>query len=117
MAPRSARLRNWQTGLSQSFHPQSDLIQWILDAQWYNWSWEDRFEITRDVEASNVIWVTPSRLGVVLRYACLVDGDKRHACIFIALYDGRVITPDLFRIQTYSEWFREFARNIEEGLL
>ena len=115
MAPRFARLRNWQTGLTRSFHPQSELIQWVLDAQWYNWSWEDRIEITRDVEASNVVWVTPTRLGVTLRFACHVDGDKRHACIFIGLYDNRVITPHLFRIQTYSEWFREFARDIEEG--
>ena len=114
MAPRWAYLRNWRTGRTYPLRPQSRVIQWLLSAQWYNWSWEDRYDITRDVEASNIIWLTPTRLGVNLRFACMVHGDKRHANIFIGLYDRRVIIPDLFRVRTYKSWFQEFARNIDD---
>ena len=114
MAPTYARLQNWRTGRTYPLHPQSEVIQWLLDAQWYNWSYEDRFDITRDINASNVIWLTPTRLGVNLQFACLVEGDKRHANIFIGLYDHRVIVPYWFRIQTYTEWFQDFCRNIDD---
>ena len=114
MAPRWAHLSNWRIGRTYTLRPQSRVIQWLLSAQWYNWSLEDRYDITRDVEASNVIWLTPTRLGVNLRFACMVHGDKRHASIFIGLYDRRIITPDLFRIQTYKTWFQDFARNIDD---
>ena len=118
MAPRWARLRDWRTGRSRPLHPRSRVIQWLLSADWYNWSLEDRYDITDDIEASNVIWLTPSRLGVNLRFACMVHGDKRHADIFIRLYDNRVISPGWFRVQTYKTWFQDFARNIDdEGLV
>ena len=114
MGLRWARLRNWRIGRTYPLRPQSRVIQWLLSAQWYNWSWEDRYDITRDVEASNVVWLTPTRLGVNLRFSCLVHGDKRHANIFIGLYDRRIITPELFRVQTYKSWFQDFARNIDD---
>ena len=114
MGLRWARLRNWRIGRTYPLRPQSRVIQWLLSAQWYNWSWEDRYDIIRDVEASNVVWLTPTRLGVNLRFSCLVHGDKRHANIFIGLYDRRIITPELFRVQTYKSWFQDFARNIDD---
>ena len=114
MAPRWAPLRDWIIGRTYILHPQSEPIQWILDANWYNWSLQDRIEITRDVEASNFVRLTPTRLGARLQFACMVHGDKRHANITIRLYDGRVITPDIFRVQTYKQWFQDFVRNIDD---
>ena len=116
--PKVARLADWQIGPTVALHPQSEVIQWILDGEWYNWDYDHRHDITTDVEASDVIWLTPTRLGVLLTYACLIDGAKSRARVFIALYDNRIITADLFRVQTYQEWFAEFCRNIpESGLI
>ena len=110
-----ANLANWQIGLTKAFNPNDEVIQWILDAEWYNWSYSDRFAITSDVEACDVIWLTPMRLGVRLAFQSNVNGEKRHANIFIRLYDTRIMKAELFQIQTFKEWFAIFIQNIEES--
>ena len=109
-----ARLIDWQTGPTTAHNPQSDVVQWILDAEWFNWSYPHRINISRDVEASSVIWLTPTRLGVFLGYHYIHNGDKSFAKIFVKLYDSRVIKLDLFQLRTYKEWFAEFCSNIED---
>ena len=115
MSVKLANLEDWQIGPTVAVHPQSEAVQFILDANWYNWSYRHRRAITLDVEASDVIWLTPTRLGVFLKYAFMHDGDKSSARIFIALYDRRIMKPDCFQIQTYKEWFATFCKEIEEG--
>lgn len=108
-----AQLQNWLTGATRPVRSDSEVVQWVLDADWFNWGYEQRREITRDVEASPIVWLTPWRLGVHLRYPAVVDNQKISACCFIQLYDTRIMKPDCFRIQTYSEWFADFCKNIE----
>ena len=114
MSAKMATLADWQTGPTRVFHGQSEIIQWILSADWYNWSYEHRENITRDVEASDLIWLTPTRLGVILKYSCLIEGAKSFARIFIALFDRRIMKIELFRLQTYKEWFKIFFQEIDE---
>ena len=113
MEPKLANLANWQIGLTKAFEPQDEVVQWILDAVWYNWPWEDRVDITRGVEASRLVWITPMRLGVRMAFPVTVNGEKRHANIFICLYDRRIMKLECFQMQTYKEWFAGFLRNIE----
>ena len=113
--PKWAILANWQIGPTKAFEPNDEVIQWILDAIWFNWNYQHRIEITRDIEACNVIWLTPMRLGVQMAFISHYNGEKRHANIFIRLYDTRIITPDLFRIQTYKEWFTNFIQDLEDS--
>ena len=109
-----ARLPDWQIGPTIALHPQSEAVQWILDADWYNWSYSHRRNITRDVEASNVIWLAPTRLGVFLGYTFILNGDKSFAKIFITLYDRRIMKLECFQLRTYKEWFADFCSNIED---
>lgn len=112
--PKWANLTDWQIGLTTAHHPQSEVVQWLLDADWYNWSYRHRINITRDIEASTVVWLTPTRLGVHLGYHFLLNGTKDFARIFVRLYDNRVIKLELFQLQTYKEWFADFCSNIED---
>lgn len=105
-----ARLQDWAIGPKIAVKPNSEVIQWILDAVWHNWNIEHRRDITRDVEACDHIWLTPTRLGVRLQYWTLINGVKSHARVFIELYDRRVIKPDIFQMQTYKEWFEQCLR-------
>ena len=109
-----ARLRNWATGPTVPLSPYSEVVQFILDAAWYNWSWQHRQSITRDVEASNVVWVTPTRLGAYLQFPCRNNERKETARVFICLYDRRVIKAHYFQLQTYKDWFQNFCANIEQ---
>ena len=113
---RWARLRNWRTGPTVAFGPNSTVIQYILDAYWYNWSSAHRFSITCDVEASNVIWVTPTRLGVWLQYPIRINRRKATARIHICLYDRRIIKANIFRLQTYQQWFKHFLSNLNNDV-
>ena len=111
--PLLANLRDWPVGPMRVVESQSLVIQWLLDANWFNWSREDRDAITRDIEANRFIRVTPTRLGARLQFLSNDNGRKIFASIFIQLFDERVMKGYLFRIRTYKVWFRKFLRELK----
>ena len=110
-----AVLEDWILGETKRVTPSSEVIQWIVEARWYNWSWEAREDITRDIEASNAIWVTPTRLGAWLQFYIRDRNEKKQVKCFIRLFDNRVMKIDCFNIQTYKEWFASFFEEMEES--
>ena len=113
MRYRFARLRNWPLGPTRTVRSDSRVIQWILDAQWYNWSWQHRMDITRDVEANAYVRITPTRLGVILYFPIINEGEKQWARCFIELFDRRVMKADCFMIRTYRQWFSLILHNLK----
>ena len=111
--PLLANLRDWPVGPMRVVESQSLVIQWLLDANWFNWSREDRDAITRDIEANRFIRITPTRLGARLQFLSNDNGRKIFASIFIQLFDERVMKGYLFRIRTYKVWFRKFLRELK----
>ena len=107
-----AVLRNWTLGQTTRVRSDSEVIQWLLDAHWYNWSPRHRGEITRDVEANQYVWITPTRLGAVLNFPLVVDSRKQWANCFVQLFDHRVMTVDCFCLQTYAQIFARFFRKL-----
>ena len=107
-----AVLRNWYLGPPRLVRSDSRVIQWLLDAEWVNWSPRHRYEITRDVEANTLVWITPSRLGATLRFPIRDGRNKQWATCFIQLFDHRVMTVDCFRIRTYKEWFASVLKTL-----
>lgn len=110
MSFKLAVLRNWALGRTVRVRTDSEVIQWLLDAQWYNWSRRHRNEITRDVESNTYVWITPTRLGAVLNFPFLVRGVKTWGCCFVQLFDHRVMTVDCFNLKTYEQIFAQFFR-------
>ena len=107
-----AELLDWPIGPAIYLRSDSEPVQWLLDATWYNWSVEHRIQITEDVEACTYVRFTPTRLGARLQFPCRDDDRKVHANVFIQLYDHRVMTVDCFQLRTYKQWFAEFLRDI-----
>ena len=105
MRYRLARLRNWSLGPRKAVRSDSEVIQWLLDAEWFNWSPRHRMEITRDVEANTYVWITPTRLGAILYFPIVNEGIKQWATCFIQLFDHRVMKTEYFCIRTYRQWF------------
>ena len=112
--PLLANLRDWPIGPMRVVASQSAAVQWLLDATWFNWSWEDRIAITRDIEANRFIRVTPTRLGARLQFFSRDGSRKLRASIFIQLFDERVMKSYLFRIQTYKVWFKTFLKLLRQ---
>ena len=109
-----AGLRDWPIGRTLIVPSQSEVIQWLLDAEWFNWSWEDRSNITRDIEACRFVRITPTRLGARLQFMAQ-DGDRKlFASIFIQLFDERIMKAYLFRMRTYKSWFISFFRRLKK---
>ena len=107
-------LRNWPLGRRTRVRSDSPVIQWLLDAQWFNWSRRHRDEITRDVEANTYVWITPTRLGAVLNFPCQDQGVKLWANCFVQLYDNRVMTLKCFRLRTYEQIFARFFKKFNK---
>lgn len=114
MRYRFARLRNWKTGPTMSVRSDSEIIQWLLDADWFNWSLRHRIDITRDVEANTYVYITPTRLGAYLHFTLINEGRKEWANCHIQLFDHRVMKTDCFTIQTYRQWFTLFFKTLKE---
>ena len=114
MRYRYARLRNWKTGPTRVVRSDSEVIQWILDADWYNWSLQHRINITRDVEANTYVYITPTRLGAMLHFPLWNEGTKEWANCHIQLFDDRVMKTDCFAIRTYREWFNTFFKLLKK---
>ena len=105
-----AVLRNWALGRTVRVRSDSEVIQWLLDAEWYNWSRRHRNEITRDVEANTYVWITPTRLGAVLNFILVDKGVKQWANCFVQLFDHRIMTVDCFCLKTHAQIFAQFFR-------
>ena len=113
--PVLANLEDWPTGRFYTVRSQSEVIQWLLDAEWYNWNRENRNNITRDVEACQYVRIMPTRLGARLQFISNDGSHKRFASIFIQLFDERIMKTYLFQIRTYDEWFRLFFRLLKQN--
>ena len=107
-----AVLRDWCIGKTRTLSPYSDTVQWILDAHWYNFTWEDREHLTRDVEASKFVKVTPTRLGVWLHFCTTEINCNRMMNVYVQLYNTRVMKMDCFAIQTYESIFAKFFADL-----
>ena len=107
-----AVLQDWCIGETRTLSPYSETVQWILDAQWFNFTWEGREHLTRDIEASKFVKVTPTRLGVWLQFATLEFNCNRLMNVHIQLYNNRVMKIDCFNIQTYEAIFAKFFADI-----
>ena len=107
-----AILRNWTLGRTVRVRTDSEVIQWLLDAQWYNWSRQHRNAITRDVEANAFVWITPTRLGAILNFPCFEQGVKIWGHCFIQLFDHRIMTLSCFRIRTYKQVFASMLKRL-----
>ena len=113
--PILANLEDWPTGPYYTVSSQSEVIQWLLDATWYNWNREHRIDITRDIEACRYVRIMPTRLGARLQFFSRDGSHKRFASIFIQLFDERVMKPYLFQIRTYKDWFKLFFRLLKQN--
>lgn len=107
-----AILRNWPIGQTRIVSPYSEVVQWILDAHWYNFEPEDRGSVTNDIEATKFLLLTPTRLGVWLQYT--IDGPRsnRQVTVFIQMYDTRVMKLNCFSIRTYKQLFAKFFADL-----
>ena len=109
-----AVLRNWPLGRPVRVRSTSAVIQWLLDAEWYNWSRQHRIAITRDVEANRYVWITPTRLGAILNFPCFNQGLKIWGHCFVQLFDHRVMTLDCFQLRTYKQIFARFLTMLQK---
>ena len=107
-----AILQNWVIGPTRMVSPNSEVIQWILDAHWYNFEPEHRYLVTMDIEATKIIKITPVRLGVWLQFALVEPNCNRHVTVFIQLYNNRVMKLNCFNIQTYEQIFAKFFADL-----
>ena len=107
-------LRNWVIGETRRISPQSEAVQWLLDAQWFNWDPEDRYEVTRDIEATDSILLTPCRLGAWLQFMVKDGNRKKTVYCLIQLYDTRVMKMNCFRIVTPSQYLKELASALSD---
>ena len=107
------RLRDWQTGPFIVTTPSSELIDFLLYADWFNFDHQNRLRLMRDIRESYNLMIAPTRLGAILRIQPRAF-PKRWFCAFIRLYDTRVIEPSLFRVMTVKEYFKEFARRLNK---
>ena len=104
------RLTDWITGPFVETHPESDLMDFILYADWFNFNHESRLDAMWDIRHSHRLRVAPTRLGVIVEVQPRTI-PKRWFGFFIRLYDTRVIEPSLFRLMTIDDYFAEWAIN------
>ena len=74
------------------------LIDFILQARWYNWSWGAQEEITRDVRRNKQVHIRHAPAGVWLRFLSFDDNIPVQQEIFIRLTDIVMMTKN-FEVQ------------------
>ena len=74
------------------------LIDFILQARWYNWSWVAQDEITRDVRRNKEVQIRHAPAGVWLRFLSFDDNITAQQEIFIRLTDIVIATKN-FEVQ------------------
>ena len=74
------------------------LIDFILQARWYNWSWGAQVEITSDVRRNKEVSIRHAPAGVWLRFLSFDDNITAQQEIFIRLTDIVMMTKN-FEVQ------------------
>ena len=105
-------LRDWLIGPFVAVATNSEIVDYILYADWFNQNHHRRLYIMRLVQSEPVIEIAPTRLGVLIRVNTQ-HRPKRTQIFFVRLYDTRVITKDLFRIETYQQTFRRWFKAVK----
>ena len=71
-------------------------MQFLLDARWFNFSREERNKVSDEIEATDMVKVYPSRLGVYVEYSTDSYSEKELKRIFILLTDTRIMKLNCF---------------------
>ena len=74
------------------------LIDFILQARWYNWSWGAQEEISIDVRRNKEVDIRHAPAGVWLRFLSFDDSNSAQQEIFIRLTDIVMMTKN-FEVQ------------------
>ena len=74
------------------------IVDFILQARWYNWSWQAQDEITKDVKRNKEIDIRHAPAGVWLRFLSFDDNITAQQEIFIRLTDIIMMTKN-FEVQ------------------
>ena len=74
------------------------VIDFILEARWYNWSWVAQTEITQDVRRNKEIDIRHAPAGVWLRFLSFDNNITVQQEIFIRLTDIVMLTKH-FEVQ------------------
>ena len=103
------RLRDWFLGPFVAVSTNSEIIDFILYADWFSHRHHQRIHDMRQIQQMSVVEIAPTRLGVLVN---VIEGrrQKRKRQIFIQLFDHRVMTLDLFRIRTYRQTFSNWLK-------
>lgn len=105
-----ARLRDWFLGPFVTVATTSDIVDFILYADWYNHSHIERLTSMRLIRSQHTIQIAPTRLGAIVKVVRPDSTEKEIQQIFIQLFDNRRMRANLFQIVTYQELFRRLAK-------
>ena len=107
--PKWYRLRDWLIGPFIWVDTESEIIDFVMFADWFSHSHQERVRDMDLVFSQRYVQMAPTRLGVLIK---VVENHrtKRERLISICLYDRRIITANLFQLQTYADLFSQFAK-------
>lgn len=74
------------------------LIEFIIQARWYNWSWGAQIEISSDIRRNKEIDIRHAPAGVWLRFLSFDDNITAQQEIFVRLTDIVMMTKN-FEVQ------------------
>ena len=110
-----ADLEDFWIGRPKLISTRSEAMAFILQAEWFNFTWEERDKVEMEMSQVAVVKVCMSRLGVWIEYPIQRFEDKSARRIFIQLYDNRIMKINCFCIQTYKELFSDFGRTFVQN--
>ena len=74
------------------------VIEFILQARWYNWSWAAQEEIAQDIKRNKEVDIRHAPAGVWLRFLSFDDNTTAQQEIFVRLTDIVMMTKH-FEVQ------------------
>ena len=74
------------------------VIDFILQARWYNWSWEAQEEISQDIKRNKEVDLRHASAGVWLRFLSFENSTTAQQEIFVRLTDIVFMTKN-FEVQ------------------
>lgn len=74
------------------------IIDFILNARWYNWSWGAQIEISSDIRRNKEVDLRHAPAGVWLRFLSFDDNITAQQEIFVRLTDIVMMTKN-FEVQ------------------
>ena len=77
------------------------IVEFILNARWYNWSWNAQLEIAQDIRLNKEIHIRHAPSGVWLRFLTYHNNVSVQQEIFVRLTDIIMVTKH-FEVQL--EW-------------